>query len=75
MSDLLKQKYFLVKLRKELKERQEKLCCCYKKFGHLVQNCRNRGEKEKEKIVFQNKFKMLTSRIMQCEVEKRIIKR
>jgi len=36
---------------------------------------RNRGEKEKEKIVSQNKFKMLTSRMMQCEVEKRIIKR
>jgi len=47
MSDLLREKHSLAKLRKELEGRREKLCQCYKKFGHLAHNCRNKREGEK----------------------------
>jgi len=46
-----------------------------KGFGHLVYNCRNRKEGEKRMAVSQNKFEVLKSRIMQCGVEKRVIRR
>jgi len=64
MSSMLNQKHALAKLMAELEERQEKLCHCYKKFRHLAQNYRNRGGEEKGKIVPQNKFEVLTSRVM-----------
>jgi len=65
MSDLLKQKCSLVKLREELEEKKRKLYRCCKKFGHLAQNCRNRKKKEKRKTIPQDKFEMLSSRVMQ----------
>jgi len=43
LSNMLKQKQSLARLREELEERKEKLCFSYKKFGHLAQNYRNRG--------------------------------
>jgi len=36
MSNLLKEKYSLTKLRKELEGRREKLCFGCKGFGHLA---------------------------------------
>jgi len=47
MSSMLIQKCTLAKLRVELEGRPGKLCYKYKKFGHLVCNCRNRRKEEK----------------------------
>jgi len=65
----------LSQLREELERRKGKLCQCYKKFRHLVCNCRNRKEEEKGTVVPQNKFEVLRSRVMQCRVEERTIRR
>ena len=70
MSSMLNQKHTLTKLRAELKERLEKLCHCCKKFEHLAQNCRNKEGKEKGNFVPQNKFEVLTSRVMQYNYHK-----
>ena len=43
-------------------------------FRYLVQNCRNKREKE-GKTVPQNKFKVLSSRVIQSGEGERIIKR
>jgi len=45
---VLKEKCALVKLREELEERKRKLCKSCKKFRHLVCNCKNKQEEEKE---------------------------
>ena len=75
LSNMLKQKQSLARLREELEERKRKLCFRYKKFGHLAQNCRNKVGREKRKIVPQNKFEILSSRVIQCGVEERAIRR
>jgi len=75
MSNLLKEKHSLAKLREKLEERRGKLCFSCKGFGHLARNCKNKREKEKGTVIFQNKFKVLKSRIMQCRVERRMIRR
>jgi len=69
MSNLLKEKYALAKLRAELEERQEKLCYRCKKFRYLVHNCRNRREGEKKTLIPQNRFEVLSSRVMRCRIE------
>jgi len=74
MSTLLKEKHALTKLREELEERKGKLCRSCKGFGHLAQNCRNRKEGEKGVEMPQNKFEVLKSRVMQCEVEGKMIR-
>jgi len=74
LSNLLREKYTLVKLREELEERKGKLCRSYKEFGHLAQNYKNKREGEKGVVTPQNKFKALSSRVMQCGVEKRIVR-
>jgi len=51
MSNLLKEKHTLAKLRKELEGRRGKLCRSCKGFRHLVQNCRNKVGGEKGKII------------------------
>ena len=39
-------------------------------FGHLAKNCRNKGEKEKEKIKkMNNRFEVSVSRVIQCGVK------
>jgi len=75
MSNLLKEKCFLTKLREELEGRRGKLYFSCKGFGHLAHNCRNKREEEKKTIISQNKFKVLRSRIIQCRVKKRTIRR
>jgi len=74
MSNLLNEKCALAKLRAELKERKGKLCRCCKKFRHLAQNCRNKNEKEKGATMSQNKFEILSSRVMQYGVEEKTIR-
>jgi len=69
ISTMLKQKHALAKLRAELKERKKKMYFEYKKFGHLACNCRNKGVEEKKTPASQNRFEMLSSRVMRCGVE------
>jgi len=74
ISNLLKEKRALAKLRAELEEKQRKLCRCCKKFGHLVRNCRNRRREEKGTVVPSNKFEVLRSRVMQCGIEEKAVR-
>jgi len=75
MSNLLREKHSLAKLREELEGRKGKLYRCCKRFRHLAHNCRKKEEGKKGTIVPQNKFEVLRSRVMQCGVEERIIRR
>jgi len=75
MSNLLKQKHALASLRAKLEGKKEQECWNYKGFGHLAQNCRNKKGKEKRGTAPQNKFEVLTSRVMQCDVKERIIRK
>jgi len=74
LSNLLREKYTLAKLRVELEEKKGKLCRCYKEFGHLARNCRKLKEEEKGTVVPQNKFEVLESRVMQYGVEERVVR-
>ena len=75
MSSLLNEKHALAKLRAELEGRRGKLCRYCKGFGYLAQNCKNKKKGEKETNVLQNKFKVLKSRVMQCGVREKMIRR
>jgi len=75
MSTMLKEKCALTKLRAELEGGKGKLYRCCKKFGHLACNCRNKEGEEKGTNVPQNKFKILRSKVMQCGVEVKTIRR
>ena len=70
----LNKKRALAKLRAELEGRKGKLCRCCKKFGHLARNCRNKNEEGKGTTTPQNKFEILSSRVMQCGVEEKMIR-
>jgi len=74
LSNLLREKCALAKLRGELEGRKGKLCRCCKGFGHLAQNCRKLKEEEKGIAVPQNKFEVLRSRVMQYRVEERVVR-
>jgi len=74
MSNLLKEKHALAKIRVEIEKKSRKLCQCYKKFGHLAQNCRNKRKEKKGTVIPQNKFEVLKSRVMQCGVEEKMIR-
>jgi len=74
LSNLLREKRALAKLRVELEERKGKLCRSCKGFGYLARNCRNRKEEEKRAETPQNKFEVLRSRVMQCGVEERVVR-
>jgi len=66
---MLKEKHALAKLRAELEGRKRKMCFEYKKFGHLACNCRNKGVEKKKTSAPQNRFEVLSSRVMRCRVE------
>jgi len=74
LSNLLREKRALAKLRVELEGRKGKLCRSCRGFGHLAQNCRNRKEEEKGAEMPRNKFEVLRSRVMQCGVEERVVR-
>ena len=74
LSNLLKEKHTLTKLRVELEGRKGKLCRSCKGFRHLARNCRNRKEGEKGAEMPQNKFEVLSSRVMQCREGERTIR-
>jgi len=75
MSNLLKEKQALAKQKEELERKKGKLYRSCKGFRHLAQNCRNKKEGEKGTTAPQNKFKVLSSRVMQYRVEKRVVRR
>jgi len=74
LSNLLREKCTLTKLRVELEGKKGKLCRSCRGFGHLAQNCRKRKEEEKGIVTSQNKFETLSSRVMQCGVEERVVR-
>ena len=74
LSNLLKEKCALTKLRVELEGRKGKICKSCKGFGHLAQNCRNKNEEGKGTKTPQNKFEVLSSKVMQCGVEEKMIR-
>ena len=74
MSNLLNKKRALAKLRAELEGRKGKLCQCCKKFGHLARNCRNKRREKEGTVVPQNKFEVLSSRVMQYGIEERVVR-
>jgi len=74
LSNLLREKRALAKLRIELEGRKGKLCRSCKGFGHLAQNCRNGKEGEKGVEMSQNKFEVLRSRVMQYGIEERVVR-
>jgi len=67
MSNILKKRHALTKLRAELEGREGRLCRHCGRFGHLIQNCKN-GEEQRKKMVVANRFKALESWVMQCGV-------
>ena len=71
MSGLFNQKHTLAKLRAELEGKRERICQCCKRFGHLACNCRNKKE-VKGKLIPQNKFEVIASRVMQCRVREEV---
>jgi len=74
MSNLLNEKHALAKIRAELEGRKRKLCRCCKGFGYLAQNCRKLNEEGKRATTPQNKFEILSSKVMQCRVEEKTIR-
>jgi len=48
------------------------MCWEYRKFGHLAHNCRNKKKKTKGKLVPQNKFEIIASRVMQYGMKKEV---
>jgi len=75
MSNLLKQKHALTSLRVKLEGKREQECWSCKGFRHLAQNYRNKREKERRGTALQNKFEVLSSRVMQCGVKERMIRK
>jgi len=68
LSKMLNTQRALTKIKSELEERKGKKCWRCKQFSHLAKNCRNKRERIEEKKKT-NRFKALTSRVMQCGVK------
>jgi len=65
----------LTLLRAKLEGKKKRECWSCKGFRHLAQNCRNKEGKEKRGTAPQNKFEVLSSRVMQYDVKKRMIRK
>jgi len=74
LSNLLREKHVLAKLREELEGKKGRLCRSCRGFRHLARNCKNKNKEEKGATMPQNKFKILSSRVMQCGVEEKTIR-
>ena len=72
MSSMLNQQHALAKLRTEIKKRERRVYWECRKFGYLVHNCRNKKEEMKGKLIPQNKFEVIASRVMQCGVREEV---
>jgi len=75
MSNLLKQKHALTLLRTKLEGRKEQECWNCKGFRHLARNCKNKKEKKERGTAPQNKFEVLSSRVVQCDMRERMIRK
>jgi len=69
MGSMLNQWHALAKLRAEIEGKEERVCWRCRKFGYLAYNCRNMKE-AKGKLVSQNRFEVIASRVIQCGVRK-----
>jgi len=69
---MLNQWHALAKLRAEIEDREERVCWGCKRFGHLACNCRNKKGEEKGRLIPQNKFEVIASRVMQCRVREEV---
>jgi len=67
IGSMLNQWHALAKLRAEIERRKGRVCWGYRRFGHLAYNYRNIKE-AKEKLVLQNRFEVIASRVIQCGV-------
>jgi len=67
IGSMLNQWHALAKLRAEIERRKGRVCWGCKRFGHLAHNYRNIKE-AKEKLVPQNRFEVIASRVIQCGV-------
>jgi len=65
----------LTLLRAKLEGKKKRECWSCKGFRHLAQNCRNKEGKEKREIALQNKFEVLSSRMIQCDMKEKMIKK
>ena len=70
MGSMLNQQYVLAKLRAEIEGREGRVCWGCRRFEHLVCNYRNMKE-AKGKLVPQNRFEVIASRVMQCGVRRK----
>ena len=67
IGSMLNQWHALAKLRAEIERRKGRVCWGCRRFGHLAHNCRNMKE-AKGKLVLQNRFEVIASRVIQCRV-------
>jgi len=72
LSNLLKEKQALASLRAKLEGKREREYWQYRKFGYLAYNYRK--EKKGKKVIPQNKFEMLLSKVMKSGKEERYIR-
>ena len=69
LSKMLNTRRALAKMKSELEGREGRKCWECKRFGHLAKNYRNKGGRVEKKKKSTNRFKTLTSRVMQCGVK------
>ena len=72
MSRMLNQQCTLAKLKAEIEGKEGRICWECKRFGHLVCNCRNKKGEAEGKPTPQNKFEVITSRVMQYGVKEKV---
>jgi len=72
MSSMLNQQCAFTKLRAEIEGREGRMCWEYRKFGYLAHNYRNKKEEAKGKLIPQNRFKVIVSRVVQCRVKEKV---
>jgi len=72
ISGMLNQQCALAKLKTEIEGKEERIYWECKRFGHLARNCRNKKGEVKGKLIPQNKFEVIASRVMQCGVKKEV---
>ena len=72
MGGMFNQWHALAKLRAEIEGKEGRECWGCKRFKHLAHNYKNKKGKEKGKLIPQNKFEVIASRVIQCKVREKI---